>query len=365
MFKTRFQPKASALCATGTLLVLGGFLSLNLAGCGGGGNGLGQPSASATPTPATTGLSFQLQLPDGTASSGGTVTLTGGRTFTGTANSSGLVRLRNVPGGLYNVVFTTIDGNGNRVSTTRSLTITPNTGTGAKMQFFTLVQGNTGDPASNPFTVTGTVFLNPLDASGNINPVSACGTAPEPVTDAIVIQVKDLNASNGQPIIAQVTIPAQPPNLAAPASGVTPTRDNTPGFYSIKIPYRPQSFQVLVSKGADAPFSGISSSASFPSSVAQVDGLDICANQSTTAPLPGSTPTPTPTLRPGQTPTVTATATPTTTATATATATVTVTTTATATATATTTATTVPTTPTTVPTTATVVPTTPTVIPTT
>ena len=330
MFKSRFQPKASALCATGTLLVLGGFLSLNLAGCGGGnGGGLGVPKVTTTPAPTPIGVSFQLQLPSvqagdgttgaGSSASGGTVTLTSasGRTYTGTANKTGRVTIRGVVPGTYNVVFTTIDQNGTRVTTTRSITIMAAKGTGSQVQFFTLIQGNTGsttnpnDPnyiAENPYVVSGIVYLNQNAPGGGTNPLAQCGDF-NPVTDAIYIQVKDLNSTNGQPIIAQILRQPQDPNSTS----------SDKGKFSIRIPYRPRSFQVIIlgvnaptnfngtTPTADpnaptAPFAGVSAQATFTSSDTEVGGLIICANQDVTAPVFGPTPTPTDTPDPGGTP---------------------------------------------------------------
>jgi len=330
MFKSRFRPRASALFATGSLLLLGTFLSLNLAGCGGG-SGLGSVSPTGTQAPASTTLSFQLQLPDGTNASGGSVSLTSpgsAATQTYTANSSGRVNVRNLKPGLYTLVFTTIDANGVRVSTTRSLSIPAVTTSKAQLQFITLMQGVTGssdqtDIGSNPFTVTGTVFLNPLDPSGNISPQSMCSARFEPLTDQIYVSVYDLNATNGVTQIAQAVRPAQDPNSSA--TGL--------GSFTVHIPYRPRAFTVVVSGASDAPFAGVSSQATFTPDATTISGISICANQSNMAPTFAGTLTPTPTV------TATATGTGTATATGTAIATVTITPTATATGTATATAT--------------------------
>ncbi len=288
MTTKRLPFQASTLCAGGTLLVLGGFLALNLAGCGGGGNPGGiltptpLPGTTATPVPAT--LIVQLQLSNGTNATGGTVTLSdsSGRTYTANANRSGLVRISNVVPGLYNLVFSVTQPNGSTVTTTRSVTITaPSTAGGT--QTILLRQGDTG--TSNPFTITGRILLNPAglnDPDGN-SATANCASVITPITDAVVVTVRDLNSTNGTPIIAQITRPAQPSTTVGPQRGV----------YSITIPYRPRSFQVTVTNANDAPFAGVSASTSFPQTALAVANVDVCTNNSTIAPQPVTTAMPT------------------------------------------------------------------------
>ena len=271
------------------MLVLGSFLALNLAGCGGSGNSGGVlmptplPGTTATPVPAT--LVLQLQLGDGSNASGGTVTLSNssGRTYTANANNKGLVSLKNVVPGLYNLVFSVRQLNGTTVSTTRSLTVTSPATSGGS-QAMTLRQGDTG--TSNPFTITGRILLNPAglnDPDGN-SATANCAAVVTPITDAVIITVRDLNSTNGTPIIAQITRPAQPSNTAGPQRGV----------YSITVPYRPRSFQVTVVNANDAPFAGLSASTSFPQTDLIMPRVDVCTNNSTVAPQPSVTATPSP-----------------------------------------------------------------------
>ncbi|RYX82121.1 hypothetical protein EON83_21140 [bacterium] len=285
MTTKRLPFKASTLCASGTLLVLGGFLALNLAGCGGGGGGIGQPTpipgTTATPVPAS--IQFLLQLTDGITATGGNVTLTSasGRSYTATANTQGLASIRNVVPGTYTLVFNVKQPNGTLVPTTRSITISSPTSSG--VQTFTIRQGDTG--TSNPFTITGRILLNPAgvnDPDGNSN-TPDCATVVTPITDAVIITVRDLNAVNGTPIIAQVVRPAQSAD----------TVGTQRGLYSISIPYQPRSFQVEVRNSNDAPFAGLSALTSFPTTVTTVANVDVCTNNSNTPPTPGVTATPT------------------------------------------------------------------------
>ncbi|BCM92396.1 hypothetical protein IAD21_04275 [Abditibacteriota bacterium] len=282
MTTKRLPFQASTLCAGGTLLVLGSFLALNLAGCGGSSNGPVNPTPSTTATPIPAALQFLLQLLDGSTATGGTVTLTAasGRTYTANANSQGLASLRNVVPGLYTLVFKVKQANGTLVSTTRSITITSPTSSG--VQSFTLRQGDTGN--SNPFTITGRILLNPAgtnDPDGNSNTAN-CPSVIVPITDAVIVTVRDLNATNGTPIIAQITRAAQPASTPGTQRGV----------YTITIPYQPTAFQVSVTNSNDAPFAGLSASTSFPKTVNTVNNVDVCTNASTTAPQPSVTTAP-------------------------------------------------------------------------
>ena len=309
MITKRLPFQASTLCAGGTLLVLGGFLALNLAGCGGGGGGglvtaTAIPGTTAAPVPAT--VQFLLQTSDGTAANGGNITLTNttGRVYTANANAKGVAGVRGIIPGLYTLVFVVTTKNSSTgpttsVSTTRSISISSASG----VQTFSLRQGDTGN--SNPFTISGRVLLNPAgpkDPDGN--PATAnCSAVLTPITDAIIITVQDLNSTNGTPIIAQVVRPAQP----------STTIGTERGLYSISIPYRPRSFQVTVTNSSDAPFAGASASTSFPQTVTTVGNVDICTNNSNIAPQPSvtSTPIPTPYATPTTVGTPSATFTPT------------------------------------------------------
>ena len=287
MITKRFPFQASTLCAGGTLLVLGSFLTLNLAGCGGGGGGgIINPTPNGTSTPAPASLRFQLQTADTANATGGTVTLSSssGRTYTQTANKSGVVTFSGIVPGIYNLTFRVTQADGTLSTiTTRSLVVTSPLASGAVP--FTLVQGSTGD--SNPFTITGRVLLNPAgtsDPDGN-SATANCSTVQTPITDALNITVIDLNSTNGVAAIATTVRAAQP------SSTSTAQR----GLYTISIPYRPRSFRVVVSNSNDAPFAGTSASTTFPAAGTSVTNIDVCTNNSNTAPQPAVTATPSPT----------------------------------------------------------------------
>ncbi len=256
--------------------MLGGFLALNLAGCGGGGGGIVTPTSipGLTPAPAAGTIPFQLQLSDLTNATGGSITLSSasGRTYTANAGKNGVGTIRGVVPGTYTLVFSVVQPNGTSVTTTRSLVVTSGANTAVL-----LVTGQTG--ASNPFTVSGHILLN-TDANGN--PVASgvlCSSSSQPIISSVLVEVDDLNQTNGTLSIAQATI--------------TP---DAAGFYSIKIPYQPRAFQVKVSTDPASTngevFAGLSASTSFPQSATAITA-DVCTNASTTPPLPTVTETPT------------------------------------------------------------------------
>ena len=266
--------KASTLCAGGTLLVFGGFLTVNLAGCGGGGGG----GLTTIPTPRPVGATFRIVQQDGTPSKGGTLTLTGnGKTFTGTADNSGVVVLSNVSPGTYTATYTAFTSGGTALpSTTRQITITK---TGA--QSFMLVQGDTGN---GQFTLTGTVLQNPNN-SDNTN----CTSSSTPITAAVLITVRDLNDTIGAPIIAQIVRPAQDATVASTLRG----------RYTVSLPTRPRSFRVEVSP-ADTNgvgFAGISATTTFTQGTTTLDNVNVCTNTNGKIPVPFN-PTATPTITP-------------------------------------------------------------------
>ena len=266
--------KASTLCAGGTLLVFGGFLTVNLAGCGGGGGG----GLTTIPTPSPIGATFRIVQQDTTPSRGGSLTLTGnGQTFNGTADNNGVVTLNNVTPGTYTATFTTNSSNGTALpSTTRQLVITR---TGA--QNFVLVQGDTGQGA---FTLTGTIFENP-----NSGEFTNCGPTSAPVTANVLISVRDLNDTTGAPIIAQIVRPTQDSN--APIA--------LRGRYTISLPTNPRSFRVEVGPADNngAAFAGISATTTFTEGTTSLANVNVCANRNGQIPVPFS-PTATPTATP-------------------------------------------------------------------
>jgi hypothetical protein len=287
MFSKVLKMKASTLCAGSALLVLGGFMSVNLAGCGGGGGGggLGRP----TSTPSAQTISFTLQRQDGSLSNGGTVTLTGPASLSATANESGVATIPSVPPGTYTVTFVVNSGTGTPLtSTTTSLVITRSSG-----QNFLLLQGQSSNVGN--FIVTGTVRLNPVvDDPDNDSSTANCNGSSTPVTGAFLVTAIDLDNRLGQPIIAQAQRPLQP-------SAGTPAAQK--GKYTIRLPYRPQSFRIVIGRADDsgAVFSGRSAITNFAGRDT-VDAVDVCVNQDgsipgpivTSSPIPANTATPTP-----------------------------------------------------------------------
>ena len=281
--------KASTLCAGGTLLVFGGFLTVNLAGCGGGGGG----GLTTIPTARPVGATFRIVQQDSSPSKGGTITLTGGgKTFTGTAGNDGVVVLSNVSPGTYTANFTAFDNSGKALATTtRALTITKS---GA--QNFVLVQGDTGNGA---FTLTGTVFQN-----ANNGDFSNCSANSSPITAPLLISVRDLNDTTGAPIIAQIVRPEQGPGTPAALKG----------RYTISLPTNPRSFRVEVGPGDNngVIYAGISSTTTFTQGTTSIANVNVCTNNNGKIPVPFS-PTATPTNTPigGVLPTATGTIAPT------------------------------------------------------
>ncbi len=269
--------KASTLCAGGTLLVFGGFLTVNLAGCGGGGGG----GLTTIPTPSPVGATFRLVQQDSSPSRGGTLTLTGGgKTFQGTADNSGVVVLGNVTPGTYNATFSSFTSNGIALpSTSRRLVVT-RTG----VQNFVLVQGDTGNGA---FTITGTILQN-SGANGGGN-FTNCGINSTPITAPLLISVRDLNDTTGAPIIAQVVRPEPDNNTPAALKG----------RYTISLPTNPRSFRVEVtpSDNNGVLYAGISATTTFTQGTTTLTNVDVCANKNGRIPVPFS-PTATPTVTP-------------------------------------------------------------------
>ncbi len=330
------QFKASTLCASSALLVLGGFMSINLAGCGGGGGGNGGTFASATATPASQAITFRLVRQNLTASNGGTVTLTSstGTVFNATAASTGIATVANVPPGTYTVVFTVVDNAGATISTTTSTVIV----TRLAGQTYLLLQDQ-GTGSVGAFTVSGTIRLNPgtstpiptPTATAGITPTAAptatgtpvatatarptttataaatstpvatatpnpflfanCTTSSQLVTDSLLVEAIDLDTAKGRPIIAQVR------RSASPSNG---------GVYTIALPYAPTrtdgspgTFQIRVSQfdASGARYAGFSAIANF-NGATTVTNLNICVNQNGVAPQvpPVTIFTPTPTF---------------------------------------------------------------------
>ena len=266
--------KASTLCAGGTLLVFGGFLTVNLAGCGGGGGG----GLTTIPTPAPVGATFRLVQQDSTPSKGGTLTLTGkGKTYTGTADNGGVVNLGTVAPGTYTATFTAFDASGKPLATTtRTLTITKS---GA--QTFVLVQGDTGN---GKFTLTGTIFQNPLN-----NKNTSCTSSSTPIIAEVLVTVRDLNDTVGAPIIAQIVRTEQSSTVASTLKG----------RYTISLPTAPRSFRVEVSPSNNngVGYAGISATTTFTQGTTTLANVDVCTNLNGVIPIPFN-PTATPTVTP-------------------------------------------------------------------
>jgi hypothetical protein len=293
--------KASSLCAASAFFVLGGFMTVNLAGCGGGGGG-GGGLGQATPTPSVRTVTLRLQLQNGNPSNTGTVVISGPVSTTVQADAQGLATVPALPPGTYTVRFTVVDENGTELSTTTNTIIV----TRASNQNFLLIQDN---DTSSTLRVQGVVRLNPVvgDPDSDITTAN-CTNSSSPVTGPFLVSVIDLDTSKGQPIIAQLRRTAQPSNTTA----------QNRGLFNIGIPYRPRVFRVQITQYdlSGAQYAGLSASTNFPQDTsnpsAVVTGVNVCVNQNGVAPRPAPTLSPTFTPTPGLTfiPTGTPTATP-------------------------------------------------------
>ncbi len=300
--------KSSTLCAGGSLLVLAGFMTFNLAGCGGGGSGPSGGSPFSTPTPANSSvnIAFQLLKQDGTAAVAGNVALKAGSFSSSKAvNASGIALFKNITPGVYTVTFTVKNAAGAVLSTTtKSITITT-----ANNETYALLQDDTGN---GNFLVRGKVLLNPDDGDRSTD---NCASTPVAVTARLRISVRDLSPSLGSPIIASITRSFQPPS--------TPIEKK--GLYTISIPYRPTTFHVEAEElpGDSARYAGVSRDMTYRDGRTLEDNVIICTNPGTdpniepTPPGPRATATPTATdipvtgtPTPTRTPTGTPTATP-------------------------------------------------------
>lgn len=245
-------------CASLASLALAGCVVANVAGCGGGGGG-----SSVVPTPQLASATILLLNAAGTGING-TVTLNG---VTKTTTNSRAV-FPNLRAGTYPLVFTAAG------VTTRSSIAVSSTGA----QTFVVVPGRS-NASANGIRVSGRTLLNTPATSV----VSACDTNSQPVTAALVIQVRALNLI-GRPIVSSVVRPA-----------------NSDGRYIVFTIPDPGTYRVEARSldSSAAPFAG--TSASFTVNAGQTQtNLDICTNQSLTA--PGGTPPPppgTPTAGPG------------------------------------------------------------------
>ena len=290
--------KASTLCASGALLVLGGFMTVNLAGCGGGGGG---GLTQATPRPV--GATFRIVQQDGSVSRGGALTLTRDSfTTTVSADAAGVATVPSLAPGTYAATFTAFDNSGNPLpSTTRSIVIAS-----SGSQSYMLVQGDSGN---GQFVITGRVLLNATGSNDDDNnPATGnCNAQSVPVTSAVLISVRDLNSTDGTPIVAQAV-------RAAQASGGPSSQRGT---YTVSLPFRPRlplTFRVEVSAlpGGSVPFAGISATTTFVTNTTTTTGVDVCTNINGVIPVPAVTATPIVTNTPFQfiTPTPFASATP-------------------------------------------------------
>ena len=277
MFLKVSQMKASTLCAGSALLVLGGFMSVNLAGCGGGGGG-GGGLVRATATPVAQTVRFQLQRQDGSPSSGGTISLTGPATLSGTADANGNVSLPSLAPGVYTVTFRTVDASGAASApTTTTITVTRASG-----QNFLLLQGQSS--GTGAFSVTGTVRLNPDDGDTT---TAGCASSSTPVTGPVLVSIIDLSNTNvGQPIIGQVRREQQ-------SSG---TNSELRGRYTVLLPFKPRVFRVQVSQfdASGARYAGLSATTNFAGN-SSVTRVDVCVNDDGTIPGPVVTPSAAPT----------------------------------------------------------------------
>lgn len=250
-------------CAGLASMALAGCVVANVAGCGGGGGG------SIVPTPQLSQAVIVLANASGQRVNG-TVMLNN-MTVTTTNNQAVFTNLR--PGS-YPLVFTV---GGVTTRTTIAVSRDPS-------QTFVAVPG-LATVNSNGIRVSGRTILNsPSDSA-----LSGCGANSTPVTGPLVIRVRSLSQA-GRPIVSSLLRTA-----------------NADGRYVIFTIPMAGTYRVEASSAdtAGAPFTGVS--ASFTINPGQtLPNLDICTNQSTTA--PGGTPPPppgTPTAGPG-TPSATA-----------------------------------------------------------
>lgn len=357
MFLKVSKIKASTLCASSALLVLGGFMSINLAGCGGGGGNSGGSFGSPTATPGIQGITFLLQLQNGQLSNGGTLTLTpaagtNSPVLNGTASSAGIVSFPAVQPGTYTATFVLKSASGTTFSTTNTTIVV----TRDSNQRFLLLQDQGVGTASN-FAVSGTVRRNPGATAtptatstptatptprptSTVGPipvntpvlsptdiptaiptntpvpfrtpfdplsVSNCSISSTPVTEPVLIEVIDLDSSKGQPTIAQLLRTGE---------------NSNGGTYTIFLPYRPSAFQVRVGRFDvnNLRFAGLSAVSNFNGAtvvngVSTVRNLDVCVNIGAAPQFARITPIPTATATLAPTP-FGATAGPTTAATA-------------------------------------------------
>ncbi len=245
-------------CASLASLALAGCVVANVAGCGGGGGG-----SVVLPTPQLATATILLLTAQGRGING-TVTLNG-VTKTTTNNRAVFTNLR--PGS-YALVFTAAG-----VTTRTNIAVSSQLA-----QTFVVVPGQS-NVSSNGIRISGRTVLNtPADSL-----TASCNANSQPVTAAVVLQVRALNLI-ARPIVASVVRPA-----------------NADGrFVIFSIPsagtYRVEARSL---DATAAPFAG--TSASFTVNAGQTQAnLDICTNQSLTA--PGGTPPPppgTPTAGPG------------------------------------------------------------------
>ena len=271
--------KTSSLCAGVSLLVLGGFMAVNLAGCGGGGGGIGTTS----PTPSTVTASFRPLLADGSSAPGGTVTLTAGGKTVSQSISGGLADFAGLAPGFYAVNVSITNAAGNAVLDSIFITSYE-----VKSGVSSYVLQNT----SGTLKVTGKMFLNPNSSDLANRSIAACDTRQVPLTAAVRISIRQLSTSAGNTIISQTVRPLQ--GAGTPAADL--------GKYSINVPSlpRPYTFQVEVSQAdsSGAIFAGVRGPVTFVTEASEVPNVDVCANDNAVVPGPRPTPTltePTPT----------------------------------------------------------------------
>lgn len=245
-------------CASLASLALAGCVVANVAGCGGGGGG-----AAVLPTPQLATATILLLTAQGRGING-TVTLNG--VTKSTTNSR--VAFTNLQPGTYPLVFTA-EG----VTTRTTIAVSTELA-----QTFVAVPG-LSNVSANGIRIAGRTVLNtPADST-----TAACSAISQPVTAALVLQVRSLNLP-GRPIVSSIVRPG----------------NSNGSFVIFSIPeagtYRVEARSL---SNSAAPFAG--TSASFTVNAGQTQAnLDICTNQSLTA--PGGTPPPppgTPTAGPG------------------------------------------------------------------
>ena len=250
-------------CAGYSFLVLASLMAFNLAGCGGGGSSRAVPTAN---------VRIDLRNTSGDLVTG-TVRLKGVNTsYDTTLNApTGIVTFSGVRSGNYLVTVTYDTGSPSTQTDDISIGSDRN-------QTFVAVQGVTGIPGAG-IRVTGRIF------SGT----PGCTSTSFGLAAQVLVRVRKINPSQGNPIVATFVKPFQSTNAG------TYSIFNIPGTgtYIVEVRQAPAT-----DGGATAPFCGQSRSFFVGTTDTTISNIDICANADAcvvggTPPPPPGTPVPT------------------------------------------------------------------------